>query len=83
MPTELAQDDAHDEPATSAEKKWRREVFYAAVESVIVGRNECFCSSRHVLEVIAIFSPKAFSTFSQVYPTTGHVKVNVRKFFET
>lgn len=82
MPAKLAQDDAQDEPATSAEEKWRREVFYAAVESVIVGRNECFCSSRHVLEAIAIFSPKAFSTFPQIYPTTGHVKVNVRKFFE-
>ena len=83
MPAKLPQDDAQDEPALSAEEKWRHEVFYTAIGSVIVGRNECFCSSRHVQEAIAIFSPKAFSTFSQVYPTTGHVKVNVRMFFET
>ena len=38
MPGELAQD----EPATSAEEKWRREVFYAAVDSVIAGINEPF-----------------------------------------
>ena len=40
MPGELAQD----EPATSAEEKWRREVFYAAVDSVIAGINERFSS---------------------------------------
>ena len=28
------------------------------------------------------FPPKAFSTFSEVYPTTGHVEENVRKFCE-
>ena len=29
------------------------------------------------------FLPKAFSKFSEVYPTTGHVEENVRVFFET
>ena len=32
--------------------------------------------------MFAIFSPKASSTFSEVYPTTGHVEENVRKFCE-
>ena len=63
--------------------QWRREVFYAAVDAVIAGINERFSSSRHVLVAFAIFSPKAFSTFSEVYPTTGHVEENVRKFCET
>ena len=79
MPDELSQD----EPATSAEEKWRREVFYAAVDSVIAGINERFSSSRHVLVAFAIFSPKAFSTFPEVYPTTGHVEENARKFCDT
>ena len=79
MPGELAQD----EPVTSAEEKWRHEVFYAAVGSVIAGINERFSSSPHVLEAFDIFPPKAFSTFSEVYPATGHVEENVRKFCET
>ena len=79
MPIELAED----EPAISPEEKWRREVFYAAVDSVIAGINEDFSSSRRVLEAPAVFSPKVFSIFSEVYPTTGHVEVNVRKFYET
>ena len=29
------------------------------------------------------FPPKAFSTFSEAYPATGHVEENVRKFCET
>ena len=33
--------------------------------------------------MFAIFSPKASSTFSEVYPTTGHIEENVRKFCET
>ena len=74
---------AQDETATFAEVKLRCEVFYAAVDSVIAEINERFSSSRHVLETFAIFSPKVFSTFSEVYPTTGHVEENVRKFCET
>ena len=75
MPDELAQG----EPSTSAEENWWCEVFYAA------GIYERFSSSRHFLEAFAIFSPKMFTTFSEVYPTTGHVEEvrNVRKFFET
>ena len=79
MPGELAQD----EPATFAEEKWRCEAFYAAVNSFIAVTNERFSSSRLVLGAFAIFSPKAFSTFSKVYPATGHVEENVKKFCET
>ena len=79
MPCELAQD----EPETSAEGKWRREVFYAAFDSLIARIKESFSSSQHILEAFAIFSPKALSTFSEVYATTGHVKQNVRKFCKT
>ena len=79
MPGELAQD----EPATSAEENWRHEVFYAAADPVIAEINGRFSSSRHVLEAFSIFSPKAFSTFSEVYPTTGHVEENVKEFCET
>ena len=74
---------AQDETATFAEEKLRCEVFYATVDSVIAEINERFSSSRHVLETFAIFSPKVFSTFSEVYPTTGNVEENVRKFCET
>ena len=45
--------------------------------------NKDFSSSPHFLELFAIFLPKAFSKFSEVYPTTGHVEENVRGFFET
>ena len=31
----------------------------------------------------SLFSVKAFSTFSEVYPATGHVEKNVWKFWET
>ena len=55
MPIELAQD----EPAISPEEKWRREVFYAAVDSVIAGINEDFSSSRRVLEALAVFFTKS------------------------
>ena len=79
LPDELAQD----EPATSAEEKWRRKAFYVAADFVITGITELFPSSRHVLEAFAIFPPKVFSTLSEVYPTTGHVEENVRKFCET
>ena len=33
--------------------------------------------------MFAIFLPKVFSKFSEVYPTSGHVEENVREFFET
>ena len=79
MPGKLADD----EPATSAEDKWRREVFYLAVDSVSTGITNRFSSSRHVFEAFAIFSPKAFPTFLEIYPTTVQVKENVIKFCET
>ena len=79
IPGELAQH----EPTTCAEEKWRREVFYAAVDSAIAGINKRFSSSWHVLEAFAIFSTKALSTFSEVSPITGHVEENVMKFCET
>ena len=74
---------AEDEPATSAEDKWRREVFYVAVDSVSTGITNRFSSSRHVFEAFAIFSPKAFPMFLEIYPTTVQVKENVIKFCET
>ena len=30
--------------------------------------------------MLAFFLPKAFSTFSEIYPTTGHVQENVKSF---
>ena len=78
MPGKLAED----EPATSAEDKLRREVFYVAVDSVSTRITNRFSSSRHVFEAFAIFSPKAFPTFVEIYPTTVQVKENVIKFFE-
>ena len=54
MPGELAQDEA----ATSAEEKWRCEIFYTAVDSVIDGINERFYSNRHVLETLLFFHQK-------------------------
>ena len=72
-----------DESATSAEEHWQHEAFYRAVDSIIAEINEHFSNSWHILEALAIFSPKVFSTFSEFYPTTGHVEENVRKFHET
>ena len=79
MPGELASD----EPASSAEEKWRREVFYTAVDSVIAGIDDRFSGSRHVLEAFSVFSPKAFSTFSDRFPTTVDVEQHIREFCKT
>ena len=79
MPGELASD----EPASSAEEKWRREVFYTAVDSVIAGIDDRFSGSRHVLEAFSVFSPKAFSTFSERFPTTVDVEQHIREFCQT
>ena len=58
-------------------------MFYVAVDSVSTGITNRFSSSRHVFEAFAIFSPKIFPTFLEIYPTTVQVKENVIKFCET
>ena len=63
--------------------KWWLKLFYTAFHSVIAGKNEHFSSSQHILEALAFFLPKAFFTFSEIYPTTGHVQENVKKFCKT
>ena len=78
MPGELAVD----EPATSAEEKWRRDVFYTAVDSVIAGINDRFSGSRHVLEAFSVFSPKSSPTFSESFPTTGHVEDSPQRILQ-
>ena len=79
MPGELS----NDEPASSAEEKWKRDIFYIAVDAVNTGITERFSESRHILKAFSIFSPKSFSTFSDTYPTVRDVEINVRQFCET
>ena len=59
MPGELAED----EPATLAEDKWRREVFYVAVDSVLTGITNRFSSSSMFLKPLLYFHPKHFRRF--------------------
>lgn len=74
-----------DEPTglNSVEDKWIIDVFNVALDQVTTGLNNRFSDSKHVLEAFTIFSPRSFTKFFEIYPTTSHVEAKIREFCQT